>query len=81
MFYLCLIVNLALVDSCVVRRYKTSKISQEVTHNASKGLRNVARVFLLYVEELDLTLNVLWAWALFKTFCRILFLRNSIDQA
>ena len=36
MFYQCLIVDLAPVDSCVVRRYKTSQISQRVTHKSSE---------------------------------------------
>ena len=51
MFYQCLIVVLAPVVSCVIRRYKTSQISQRVTHKSSKSLQNVARVFLLYVEK------------------------------
>ena len=53
MFYQRLIVNLAVVDSCVVRRYKTSHISQRVTYKSSKSLKNVARVSLLYVEKLE----------------------------
>ena len=52
-FYHCLIVDLALVDSCIVRRYKTSQISQRVTHKSSKSLKNVARVSLLYVDKLE----------------------------
>ena len=48
-----LIVDLALVDSCVVKRYKTSLISQRVTHKYSKSLKNVARVSLLYVDKLE----------------------------
>ena len=52
-FYQCLIVDLAPVDACVVRRYNTSQISQKVTHKSSKGLQNIARVFLLYVDKLD----------------------------
>ena len=52
-FYHCLTVDLVLVDSCVVRRYNTSQISQGVTHKSSKGLQNVARVSLLYVDKLD----------------------------
>ena len=36
----CLIVVLALVDSCVVRRYKNSQISQRVTHKSSKSNQN-----------------------------------------
>ena len=53
MFYQRLIVDLASVDSCVVRRYKTSQISQRVTHKSSKSLKNVARVSILYVEKLE----------------------------
>ena len=53
MFYQCLIVDLASVDFCVVRRYKTSQISQRVTYKSSKSLKNVARVSLLYVEKLE----------------------------
>ena len=52
-FYQCLIVDLALVDACVVRRYNTFQISQGVTHKSSKGLQNVVRVFFLYVDKLD----------------------------
>ena len=51
MFYQCLMVVLALVDSCVVRRYKTHQISQRVTHKTFSALQNVARVSLLYVEK------------------------------
>ena len=53
MFYQRLIVDLASVDSCVVRRYKTSQISQRVTHKSSQSLQNVARVSLLYVKKLE----------------------------
>ena len=53
MFYQRLIVDLAPVDSCVVRRYKTSQISQRLTYKSSKSLQNVARIFLLYVEKLE----------------------------
>ena len=35
-FYQCLIVDLALVDACVVRRYTMSQISQRVAHKSSK---------------------------------------------
>ena len=66
MFYQCLIVVLAPVDSCVVRRYKTSQISQRVTHKSSKSPQNVARVSLLYVKSLDETLNVFAGLGLFK---------------
>ena len=66
MFYQCLIVVLALVDSCVVRRYKTSQISQRVTHKSSKSLQNVARVSLLYVEKFKETLNGFVSLGLFK---------------
>ena len=52
-FYQCLIVDLAPVDICVVRRYNTFQISQRVTHKSSKGLQNVVRVSLLYVDKLD----------------------------
>ena len=52
-FYQRLIVDLALADSCVVRRYKTSQISQKITHKSSKILKNIARVSLLYVEKLE----------------------------
>ena len=53
MFYNCLIVDLAPVYSCIVKRYKTSQISQGVTHKSSKSLKNVVRVSLLYVEKLE----------------------------
>jgi len=53
MFYRCLIADLASVDAYVVRRYNTSQISQGVTHKSSKGLQNIARVSLLYVDKLD----------------------------
>ena len=53
MFYQRLIVDLASVDSCVVRSYRTSQISQRVTHKSSKSPKNVARVSLLYVEKLE----------------------------
>ena len=52
-FYQCLIVNLALIDTCVVRRYSTSQISQGVTHKSSKDRQKVSRVSLLYVDKLD----------------------------
>ena len=52
-FYHCLIVDLVSVNACVVRRYKTSQISQRVTHKSFKSLQNVARVSLLYVYKLD----------------------------
>ena len=51
MFYQRLIVVLALVDFCVVRRYKTSQISQRVTHESFQQFQNMARVFLLYVKK------------------------------
>ena len=41
-FYQYLIVDVAPVDTCVVRRYNTSQISQKVTHRSSKGLQNKA---------------------------------------
>ena len=53
MFYQCLIINLAPVDSCIVRRYKTSQISQRITHNPSKNQKNITRFSLLYVEKLE----------------------------
>ena len=49
-FYHYLIIDLALVDTCVVRRYKTSQISQKVTDKSSKSLQNETRVSLLYVD-------------------------------
>ena len=52
-FYQCLIADLASVDAYVVRRYNTSQISQGVTHKSSKGIQNIARVSLLYVDKLD----------------------------
>ena len=52
-FYHRLIVDLAPVDVCVVRRHKTSQISQRVTHKSSKSLQNLARVSILYVDKLD----------------------------
>ena len=52
-FYQCLIVDLAPIDACVVRRYNTSQISQGITHKSSKGLQNVARISLLYVDKLE----------------------------
>ena len=52
-FYQFLIIDLALVDVYVVRRYNTFHISQEVTHKSFKGLQNIARFFLLYVDKLD----------------------------
>ena len=52
-FYHRLTVNFALIDACVVRRYKTSQISQRVTHKSSKSLQNVPGVSLLYVDKLD----------------------------
>ena len=60
-FYQYLIVDLFLVDACVVRRYNTSQISQRVTHKFSKSLQNVTRVSILYVDKLDWNLNILWA--------------------
>jgi len=35
-FYHCLIVDLAPVDACVVRKYKTFQLSQRVTHKSSQ---------------------------------------------
>ena len=52
-FYHHLIVDFTPVDTCVVRRYKTSQISQRVTHMSSKSLKNVAKVSLLYVDKLE----------------------------
>ena len=52
-FYHRLIVDLSPVDSCVVKSYKTSQISQSVTHKSSKSLKNVTRVSLLYVDKLE----------------------------
>ena len=66
MFYQRLIVVLALVDSCVVRRYKTSQISQRVTHKSFQQLQNMARVSLLYVEKFRWNLNVFTGLGLFK---------------
>ena len=52
-FYDRLIVDLALVDSCVVKRYNTFQISQGVTYKSYKSLQNIARVSLLYVDKLE----------------------------
>ena len=52
-FYQCLIVDLAMIDTCVVIRYSTYQISQGETHKSSKGLQNVVRVSLIYVNKLD----------------------------
>ena len=52
-FYHRLIVDLAPIDSCVVRKYKTSQISQRVTHKSSSSLQNVAKVPLLCVDKLE----------------------------
>ena len=65
-FYQCLIVDLALVDACLVRMYNTSQISQGVTHKSSKGLQNVVRVSLLYMDKFDWNTKRFHAWALFK---------------
>ena len=53
MFCQRLIVDLTPVNSCVIRRYKTSQISQRVTKKSSKSLKNVARVPFLYVKKLE----------------------------
>ena len=73
MFYQRLIVNLAVVDSCVVRRYKTSHISQRVTYKSSKSLKNVARVSLLYVEKLEWNPKHFCGLGLDLKICRISF--------
>ena len=51
MFYQCLIIDLTLVNSCIVRRYNTSQISQRVIHKSSKSIQNMARISLLYLEK------------------------------
>ena len=52
-FYHHLIVDLALVDTYVVKRYNTFQISQGLTHKSSKSLKNIVRVSLLYVDKLN----------------------------
>ena len=52
-FYHRLIGDLAPIYSCVVRRYKTSQLSQRVTHKSSINLKNLVRVSLLYVDKLE----------------------------
>ena len=58
MFYQCLIVVLALVDSCVVRRYKTSQISQRVTHVFFSTLKTWLGLPFYMWRSLDKDLNV-----------------------
>ena len=69
-FYHHLIVDFASVDACVVRRYKTSQISQRVIHKFSKSLKNVARVSLLYVEKLDWNPKCFCRLGLVLKFCK-----------
>ena len=69
-FYHRLIVDLASIDACVVRRYKTSQISQRVIHKSSKTLKNVARVSLLYVDKLDWNPKCFCGLGLVLKFCR-----------
>ena len=76
-FYHCLIVDLALVDSCVVRRHKTSQISQRITHKSSKSLKNVARVSLLHVDKLEWNPKCFHGLGLDLKFCRIPFSSDS----
>ena len=71
-FYQCLIVDLAPIDACVVRRYNTSQISQGITHKSSKGLQNVARISLLYVDKLEWNPKRFRGLGLDLKFCRIL---------
>ena len=52
-FYHYLIVDLAPVDSCVIRMYKTFQISQRITYKSFKSLKNIARVSLLYMDKLE----------------------------
>ena len=81
MFYQCLIIDLTLVNSCIVRRYKTSNISQRVTHKSSKSLQNVAKVFLLYVEKLEWNPKRFHGLGLGLKSAKFLFLRFSINRA
>ena len=52
-FYHRLIVDIVLVDSCVIRRYNISQISQGVTYKSPKSFQNIAKVSLLYVDKLE----------------------------
>ena len=76
-FYHCLIIDLVLVDSCVVRRHKTSQISQRVTHKSSKSLKNVVRVSLLHVDKLEWNPKCFHGLRLDLKFCRIPFFCDS----
>ena len=72
-FYQCLIVDLALIDACVVRKYNTSQISQGVIHKSSKGHQNVARISHLYVDKLDWNPKHFYRLGPLLKFCRISF--------
>ena len=81
-FYQCLIVVIAPIDSCVVRRYKTSQISQRVTHKSSKHLQNMTRAFLLYVEKFSWNPKHFRRLGPVQKFCRkivpVIFNRSSL---
>ena len=80
MSYQSLIVVLSLVDSCVVRRYKTSLISQRVTQKSSKSLQNIARVSLLYVDKLEWNPKRFCRLGPDLKFCKISF-STILDQS
>ena len=79
MFYECLIVVLASVDSFVIRRYKTSQISQRVTHKSSKSLQMWLGFPFYMWRSLNKTLNVFTGLGLFKNSAKNLDLQFSIN--
>ena len=80
MFYQHLIVDLAPGDSCVVKRHKTSQISQGVTHKSSKSLKNISRDSLLYVEKLEWNPKHFRGLRLVLEICKI-FVPAIFDQS
>ena len=82
MFFQRLIVILTPVGSCVVRRYKTSQISQRVTYESSKKVFKTLLGFSFYMwRSLDETLNIFAGLGLFKNLQKKkkLCMRFSID--
>ena len=81
LFYLRLIVDFALIDYCVVKRYKVSQISQRVTHKSSKRLKDIARVSFLYVKKLEWNLKCFHELRPGLKICRISVPMISIGRA
>ena len=80
-FHQHLIEDLVLVDTCKVRMYKTSQISQEELTSLSRSLQNVVRVFILYLGVLDWNPKCFRRLGPSLNSAKTIFMRFSIGRA